>query len=156
MKNMILCLTRGGRSSYPNQDTAIELAKERQADLLFLYVSNVRFLDMTASPVVVDIQTEMDEMGEFLLTMAQERAETAGVHAEIAVRRGIFREVLYDIIQEYPVSTVILGSSTAGTGITTPEFVQSLVAKMSAKSGLEFIIVQDGKIISTTPANNKK
>ncbi len=153
MKKMILCPTRGGRSSYPNQDMAIELAKKRQADLLFLYISNVRFLGMTASPVVVDIETELDEMGDFLLTMAQERAEKAGVHAETSVRRGVFQKVLQEVIHEYPISAVVLGSSTAGTGVTTPEFVQSLVAAMSDETGLEFIILRDGKIISTTPAD---
>ena len=153
MKKMILCPTRGGRSSYPNQDMAIELAKKRQADLLFLYISNVRFLGMTASPVVVDIETELDEMGDFLLTMAQERAEKAGVHAETSVRRGVFQKVLREVIHEYPISAVVLGSSTAGTGVTTPEFVQSLVAAMSDETGLEFIILRDGKIISTTPAD---
>jgi len=153
MKKMILCPTRGGRSSYPNQDMAIALAKKRQSDLLFMYVSNVRFLGMTASPVIVDIETELDEMGDFLLTMAQERAEKAGVHAETTVRRGVFRKVLREVIHEYPVNTIVLGSSTAGTGITTPEFVHSLVAAMSDETGLEFIIVQDGKIVSTIPAD---
>ena len=153
MNKMILCPTRGGRSSYPNQDLAIELAKKRQADLLFLYVSNVRFLGMIASPVVVDVETELDEMGDFLLTMAQERAEKAGVHADTTVRRGAFQEVLHEVIHEYPINTVVLGSSTAGTGITTPEFVQSLVAAMSDETGLEFIIALDGKIISTTSAD---
>jgi hypothetical protein len=69
----ILRPTRGGEASYPNQDRAIKLAKERDADLLLLYVANVHFLDRLAGPVIVDVETELEEMGEFLLALAQER-----------------------------------------------------------------------------------
>jgi nucleotide-binding universal stress UspA family protein len=100
----ILCPTRGGEASYPNQDRAIAIARERNADLLFLYVTDVRFLNRLASPVLVDIETELGELGEFLLTMAQERAEKVGVHAETEVRRGVFRQAIKEITQEYPVT----------------------------------------------------
>lgn len=149
MAKTILCPTRGGRPSYPNQDQAIALAKERNAELLFLYVSNVRFLGRTASPILVDIETELDEMGEFLLTMAQERAEKAGVKADITVHRGGFREALKKIMEEREISAVVLGSSSEGTGYTTREYIEELSAEMSTKSGVEFIIVHEGKILSS-------
>ena len=50
MTNTILCPTRGGEASYANQERAIALAVEREAELIFLYVSNVHFLDLTAAP----------------------------------------------------------------------------------------------------------
>ena len=83
----ILCPTRGGKESHPNQDFAINLAKERDAGLLFLYVSGISFIRRVGPPIVVDIEKEMDELGEFMLSMAQERAETSGVPARVAVRR---------------------------------------------------------------------
>jgi len=69
----ILCPTRGGKESHPNQDFAIELAKERGADLLFMYVSNIQLISRSGPPIVVDIEEELDELGDFLLAMAQER-----------------------------------------------------------------------------------
>jgi nucleotide-binding universal stress UspA family protein len=146
MTDMILCPTRGGASSRPNQEKAIALAKERGADLLFLYVSNVQFLGLLASPVVLDIETELDEMGEFLLTIAQERAEKAGVYAGTLVKRGVFRQVLKNIIQEYPVKTVVLGRSHESSGLITPEFAEALGREIGQETGVEFIIVQDGEI----------
>jgi nucleotide-binding universal stress UspA family protein len=149
MSNIILCPTRGGKGSYPNQDRAIAIAKERGAEVLFLNITNVQFLGLTAAPKLIDIETEMDEMGEFLLAMAQERAEKASVNALTLVQRGQFREVLIDVIEEHQIDTVVLGSSAGGTGVITAEFIQELVDEISGKTGVEFIVVNQGEIVST-------
>jgi len=149
MSNIILCPTRGGKGSYPNQDRAIAIAKERGAEVLFLNITNVQFLGLTAAPKLIDIETEMDEMGEFLLAMAQERAEKASVNALTLVQRGQFREVLIDVIEEHQIGTVVLGSSAGGTGVITAEFIQELVDEISGKTGVEFIVVYQGEIVST-------
>ena len=149
MSNIILCPTRGGKGSYPNQDRAIPIAKERGAEVLFLNITNVQFLGLTAAPKLIDIETEMDEMGEFMLAMAQERAEKASVNALTLVQRGQFREVLIDVIEEHQIDTVVLGSSAGGTGVITAEFIQELVDEISGKTGVEFIVVDQGEIVST-------
>jgi nucleotide-binding universal stress UspA family protein len=149
MSNIILCPTRGGKGSYPNQDRAIAIAKERGAEVLFLNITNVQFLGLTAAPKLIDIETEMDEMGEFMLAMAQERAEKASVNALTLVQRGQFREVLIDVIEEHQIDTVVLGSSAGGTGVITAEFIQELVDEISGKTGVEFIVVNQGEIVST-------
>jgi len=149
MSKIILCPTRGGKDSYSNQDRAIAIAKERSAEVLFLYITNVQFLGLTAAPKLIDIETELDEMGEFMLTMAQERAEKASVNALTLVQRGQFREVLIDVIEEHQIDTVVLGSSAGGTGVITAEYIQELVDEISGKTGVEFIVVDQGEIVST-------
>lgn len=149
MSDMILCPTRGGEASVPNQERAIAIAKERGCDLLFLYVSNIEFLGLTAVPKLIDFEAEMDEMGEFMLTMAQERAEAAGVRALTHVHRGNFQEVLVDVIHEYKIGTVVLGSSAGGTGVVTPEYIQELATEIGDKTGVEFIVVDQGEIVKT-------
>lgn len=149
MSNIILCPTRGGKDSYPNQDRAIAIARERGVDVLFLYVTNVEFLDLTAAPKLIDIEEEMDEMGEFMLAMAQERAEKAGVNALTLVRRGHFQEVLIDVIEEYKIDTIVLGSSAGGTGMVTEEYVHQLAHEIRGKTGCEFIVVDQGEIVNT-------
>jgi nucleotide-binding universal stress UspA family protein len=146
MTAKILCLTRGGEASYPNQDGAIAIAKDLDEELLFLYISSVQFLDYSAAPKVVDIESELDEMGEFLLVMAQERARKAGIMADILVRRGNFSEVLKDVVQEYPIKTVILGSSTGDTGVITEEYISEITEEISRENDVEFIILKDGNI----------
>jgi nucleotide-binding universal stress UspA family protein len=143
----ILCPTRGGKESHPNQDFAINLAKERNGVLLFLYVSEIRFLNRSGPPIVVDIEKELDELGDFLLSMAQERAENSGINANAAVRRGIFSKVLRDVIVENKITTVILGSSPQETGIVSYERLQELSEELSKEMGVEFFILQNGKIV---------
>ena len=145
----ILYPTRGGRSSYPNQERVFALARERQADLLLLYVTNVEFLGLVARAKVVDLEEQLDNMGEFLLAMAQERAEQAGVHAETLVRHGEFRQVLGEVVAEYAVDTVVLGAPSEKTGLTTLDFMRTLCAELSAETGVPFLLVQDGEIVET-------
>lgn len=147
MTNTLLCPTRGGEASYANQDQAIALAKEREAELIFLYVSNVHFLDLMAAPKLFDIEAELDEMGDFLLAMAQERAENAGQAADTVVRRGEFRETLKDIIAEYQINTVVLGAAGEETGVLTEEYIDRLSEELCLETGTEFIVVHQGEIV---------
>ena len=157
MTSMILCPTRGGQASHPNQDRAIAIAKERGAVLLFLYMTNVQFLNRIASPKVVDIEEELDEMGEFLLLMAQERARKEGVKAYYTVRRGIFKKILHDVIMEHTIETVILGSAVRNTGIVSPDFIIELGDEIYRETGVEVVVLKDGEIEwSSSTANNQK
>lgn len=143
----ILCPTRGGQASYPTQDRAIALAKERGQPLYFLYVSDVRFLGNTAAPVVVDLEEEMGELGEFLLAMAEERAEKAGVRAKGLVRRGTFRKAVAEVIEEHDIQTVVLGSPGESTRITTEAYLEELTSWLVENYGVEVIVVKEGEIV---------
>ncbi len=149
MADMILCPTRGGKASYPNQDRAIALAKERGADLLFLYVTNVEFLEHTARAKVVDLEAELDEMGDFLLAMAQERAQKEDVKAYTTVRRGVFRQVLMEVLKEYPIATIVMGTSEKSGRLVIPEYVQKIGKEISRETGVEFIVLYDGEVTHT-------
>jgi len=146
----ILCPTRGGKESRHNQDFAINLAKERGADLLFMYVSNIQLISRSGPPIVVDIAEELDELGDFLLSMAQERAEKSGIPAKATVRRGVFSTVLKEVIVENKINTVILGSSPNEPGIVSYEHLQELSTELSDELGVEFYVVQDGKMVFHT------
>jgi nucleotide-binding universal stress UspA family protein len=147
----ILCATRGGEASYPNQDLAIALAKERNADLLFIYVTDVQFLDRLASPVLVDMETEMDRLAEFLLLMAKERAEKASVNAETIVRRGDFRAALEEVAKEHEVSLIVWGSPAGETSITRQEYLEHLAEDVWADTAIETLLVHEGEIIAHHP-----
>jgi nucleotide-binding universal stress UspA family protein len=110
MVGKILCPTRGGEASYCTQDAAIALAKERGDELVFLYIVDTSFLNRTSHAVRPDVVAdEMARMGEFLLTMAQDRAAAQGVKAELLIRQGNFREELTKVIEEEQADTLILG-----------------------------------------------
>jgi nucleotide-binding universal stress UspA family protein len=144
----ILYPTRGGPASYPNQDEAIAIAKERGARLLFFHVTDIRFLNQMASPLLVDVEKEMDEMAAFMLTMAQERAEKAGVAASYVVGRGMFRQALKEVIQEHEVSLLLLGAPHGDTGLTTLDYLQALAQELVSELTIEAIVFQRGTVIA--------
>ena len=112
-------------------------------------MTDVHFLDHFASAKIVDVEEELDEMGDFLLAMAQERAKKEGVTSKSIVRRGGFRHVLKEVLKEHPVTTVILGRSEHGRGALTQEYIQRLGEELSSTEKMEFIVVQKGEIIQT-------
>ena len=105
----ILCATRGGEASHRTQDAAIALAKEQGDELIFLYVADSSFLNQTAAPLVVDVESRLVKMGEFLLLMAQERAAAQGISAQTVVREGRLRAELVGVARELEVDLVVLG-----------------------------------------------
>jgi nucleotide-binding universal stress UspA family protein len=105
----ILCATRGGEASRRTQDAAIALAKEQGDELIFLYVADSSFLNQTAAPLVIDIESRLVKMGEFQLLMAQERAAEQGVSAQTVVREGKLRAELVGAARELQVDIIVLG-----------------------------------------------
>jgi nucleotide-binding universal stress UspA family protein len=149
MSTTILCPTRGGQDSYLNQDYAISLTKERDGDLIFLYVSNVQFLDHTAAPKVVDIEEELDEMGDFMLTMAIERAHNAGIQASSIVTHGQFGKILVQIIQEHAVDVVVLGMTRVESSHLPPDYIEKLAMDFSREMEIDVRLVHEGELFKS-------
>jgi nucleotide-binding universal stress UspA family protein len=132
----ILCATRGGEASYRTQDAAIALAQEQGDELLFLYVVDIEFLSKTARAVRPDVvMTEMEHMGEFLLAMAQERAESQGVPASFILRHGDLREELKAAARLPEVTTVVLGKPAGTESAFVPASLEAFVAEIEAETG---------------------
>ncbi len=152
----ILYPTRGGDTTHRNQDWVFSQTKESAAKLILLYVSNVRFLDMLRTPVGIDrVWEELDSMGDFLLTMGQDRAEQVGVTAEKAIRHGRFREALKEVIKEENVTTVVLGRPAQGTAITTAEYIQDIAEYLTAETDVEVYLIHEGKVIDHFRTRNE-
>jgi len=138
----ILCATRGGEASYRTQDKAIELASQRGDELVFLYVVNIEFLNKTAAPIVVDVATEIERMGEFLLAMAQERAREAGVEASLITREGDVREQIKAAAVEEGVALVVLGRPADETSLFKLEALQAFAAEIEEETGIPAVILE--------------
>ncbi len=144
----ILFPTRGGQTSYPNQDAVIALAKEWNAKLIFLYVSNVQFLEKLGYVRYTKVvQNELEDMGEFLLAMACERAEKAGWKADAVVRQGAFLEAVNEVIREHQVDTFVIGAPGATHAVTTTDFLQNLIQEVREAHQIEVLVIQDGDVI---------
>jgi nucleotide-binding universal stress UspA family protein len=138
----ILCATRGGEASYHTQDAAIALAQEQEDELLFLYVVDVDFLDKTARAVRPDVVTaEMEKMGEFLLLMAQERAQKQGVAATYVLRHGALRQELVAAAREEGVDLVVLGKPAGTSSAFVPTDLEAFAAEIEAQTGIKARII---------------
>lgn len=144
----VLYPTRGGDRTYRNQDRVAALARERDANLIFLYVSNVSFLDRLGGPVRVDIlEEELDDLGEFLLAMAQERAEKSGLKTERVIRHGRFRPALAEVIEEHGVTTLVLGRPAHDAANTTVDYISQVAQTMAGDHGIEVIVLHEGEVV---------
>lgn len=138
----LLCATRGGEASYRNQDAAAALAKQRGDELLFLFVVDVKFLNKTARAVRPDVMlAEMEKMGEFLLVMAQERAQKQGVAADYCLRQGNFRQELKKAAVELEVALVLLGRPVGKESAFAMEELESFAAEIERETGVETRVI---------------
>ena len=139
----ILCATRGGEASYSTEDAAIALAKQQGDELVFLYVADTSFLNQTAAPVVVDVESRLERLGQFQLAMAQERAEAQGVAARCIVRRGQFAAELAAAAREIDATLVLLGRPLRETAVFELSALQALCRRLQAETGVEVRIVEE-------------
>jgi nucleotide-binding universal stress UspA family protein len=150
MTKPIVCATRGGEASRSTQEHAIALAKERGAELVFLYVADCAFAGPLNGPLSEALKDELMRLGRALLYIAQARAREHGVKSKVLVFCGTVRETLWDYLHREKVSTFILGASGAASGSRTfnPEEVRQFAESVAHGTGVEVMVVTaDGQII---------
>ena len=105
----IICAVRGGPASQPTIRKSIELAKETNLLLHFLYVINLDFLSHTQISRTSTISEELYQMGEFILLTAQEKASAEDVKTEAVIRHGNVRDTIIELAKEIKAEYVVLG-----------------------------------------------
>jgi nucleotide-binding universal stress UspA family protein len=140
----ILCATRGGEASLLTQQAAIELAKQNGDELVFVYIYDVEFLSHARYVLRSDVvEDAMDNMAEFLMTMAVERAGKAGVTARYIIRHGQIDEQLIEAAIDEKATLVVLGKPADDEGRFDAERLAELVARLREATGIEFRVLPD-------------
>jgi len=141
----IVCAIRGGPSSQPTIDRAIQLAKEDDLQIHFLYVVNLDFLAHTNKSRVQTLDKEMHQMGEFILISAQDRAMSRGIHADGVVRKGVIADEIIGLARDVEADYVILGSPQVETeaNVFTRQRLEAFGQRISDESGAEVVLVED-------------
>jgi nucleotide-binding universal stress UspA family protein len=140
---LIICATRGGDASIPTQERAILEAKERGDELVFLYVVDSSFLNKTAAAVVVNVEDELSDMGEFILAMAVERAAEQGVSARAEIRKGVVRELLPEVTKELGAEVIVIGRPVGGTGRFDVDEFSEYADQLAEESNAEVIVQRE-------------
>lgn len=106
----IVCATRGGQGSRAAQLRAIELAKDDDSKLVFLYVVDTHLVGEYDETLASAIRAEFHWLGHALLRVAQQRAERSAVDSEIVIRDGEVKEEIERFLQESQASLLLLGA----------------------------------------------
>ena len=134
-------LPAGGEASYRTQQAAIALAKEHGDEIVFLYIIDLRFLDKTAAPIVVNIETELDQMGRFFLLMAKERATEQGVEVRTITRRGKVQEEIINAVLDEGATRVVLGRPAGNQSAFQTASLETFAAEIERVTEAETILV---------------
>lgn len=140
----IVCATRGGEVSRRTQEHAVELARERGAPLIFLFVADTSFADVGNSALREALDDELARLGRTLLSIARTRARAQGIAADAAVRHGAVGEAVENYIGEVSASTLVLGAAQDHSGHQSfgPGKVDPFAARMREATGVEVIVVE--------------
>ena len=110
----VVCATRGGQACRRMQGKAIELARERDAELIFLYVADPAWVGPLDEPLLEALEAEMGRLGRSLVRIAHDRAQKAGVRSHMAVVHGPVRQSISDYLEQVGATTLVLGAPRSG------------------------------------------
>ena len=142
----IVCAIRGGPHSQPTIDRAIALSEESGLDLIFLYIVNLDFLEHTSSSRVQAITHDMEQMGEFILLVAQSSAEAKGVKAKGVVRHGNVSKEIAQLCHEINAEYLVIGQPNLQVkqSIFTEDLLTAFVQRIEDQTGAKVILSQEG------------
>jgi nucleotide-binding universal stress UspA family protein len=140
---MIVCATRGGQASQAAQDLAIQLAKENDEELVFLYVADTDVLARTSDTRPHEIAHDLTRLGEFILIIAQERAEAAGVtKVRWEVRLGSMRRQIRELVEESGADTLVLGrpARRGDEQVFSPSGLDEFAIELEKETGVKVLM----------------
>ncbi len=142
----ILCATRGGQASRPTHQKAIEIALDRNAELVFLYVFDQRAIQQVSTPLVINVSSQMDHMRDFLRNTAQRQATKEGVRARVHVCAGSLREQIETIANEQHVDLIVMGNPCEKSSLFKREALRALADEIETETGIEVLALCDQEV----------
>jgi nucleotide-binding universal stress UspA family protein len=139
----IVCATRGGQASRRTQEQAIALAKDRDAKLIFLCVTDPTFDEPADDALAAALADELRRLGKSLIYIAQARAREQGVEAEAVVQCGAVCQSIEDFLDEVNAQTLVIGSPQGDVPLRpfgTGE-IGSFIDVIKEKDDLEVVVV---------------
>ena len=139
----IVCATRGGAGSRMAQLKAINYAKIRKKQLIFLYVVDISSESDKEEGLRLAVRDELYWLGRTLLRIAQKRAEQAAISSQVVIREGLVNDEIVDFLDKQSADLLILG---APRGTTPTRFgddsVELFAQSIQNQSGVEVEIVR--------------
>ncbi|RMF27767.1 MAG: universal stress protein [Chloroflexi bacterium] len=138
----IVCATRGGEASRRTQERAIALAKERNAELIFLCVVDPGFAGPQSDAVAAALEDELKRLGRSLLNIAQARAREQGIPAKVICLSGPVWEEIEAYLRRAGAATLVIGAPRIEpTSQAFGEDVQHFIQHVRQNLGIEVVVV---------------
>ena len=80
-----------------------------------------------------------------------DEADLASLPLGPRLRSPVLLDLLIEVIEEYPITTIVLGSSGQSAGLITPEYLRELGEQISTQTGTQFIVLHAGEVVCTFP-----
>jgi nucleotide-binding universal stress UspA family protein len=138
----IVCAIRGRPASRSTINRSIQLAKDTNLKLHFLYVVNLDFLTHTTSSRIHNISEELEEMGEFIVLNAKAEAEKKGITTEGFVRNGQVGDEIIKFCKEIHADYMVLGKpqEQRNRNLFTTERINIFAKNIEDESGVKIIM----------------
>jgi nucleotide-binding universal stress UspA family protein len=141
--SVIVCATRGGEASRLLQTRAVEIARQRNADLVFVYVVNPNSTLDLDQQLLPAISQEMTWFANAILDIARLRGKRAGVRVETTVRRGDVQLEIEKVLKEYAADLLVIGSSRPDqNGQFSDGQEEKFAHRMAERTGVEVQIIR--------------
>jgi nucleotide-binding universal stress UspA family protein len=150
--NTIICATKGSNGCKAAEDKAIELAKENNSKLIFLYVIDIKFMEKSGAAgdwAKDDVASGLKNIGSVILEMASEKAIVKGMSSENILteeRKGSVVSQIKSSVEEHNANLVVIGHPEKDVGflehhLLSKEGVESFVKRLKDEIGCEVMIV---------------
>jgi len=140
---LIVCATRGGDACRRTQERAIDLAIERDAELVFLYVVDPSLVEPVDESLADALNDEMTRLGRSLLRIAQGRARDRDLTTQAVVRHGAVQQSIKDYVREVGASTLVIGAPRVGAPprAFTPTEIERFAQSVREEMDVEVVVV---------------
>lgn len=106
----IICATRAGEGSRAVQLAAIQQAKQKGQHLVFLYVIESERLEKADESMRPFVRAELYWLAKTMLRIAERRALSADLNAELVIREGDIRNEIHQLVISSDATCLLLGA----------------------------------------------
>jgi nucleotide-binding universal stress UspA family protein len=134
----IVCGVTGSAASQKAALKAAQLAKENEADLIFVYAVDISFLKgMTVELTSQFAQKTLEHLGGHILDQAEEVSAGVGITPRKVLRPGEVLEVLKQVLKEEKADLLVIGHEERS-------FFEKVLFKGVVEDHLQELILQTG------------
>ncbi len=143
--SVIVCGVTGSEASLNAASHAARMAKERNAQLVYVFAIDLRFLDGMAIELSGHVAAEaLRQVGATILERAASVAHAYAVTPKNVLREGPVLQVLKDVVREERATVLVIGRdphSFFEKVVFKRDWVEDHIQELKAETGVDVVVV---------------